>query len=162
MQISKHQTIFRSFGFKHKMLYYLCLKQNQSAHQTHFKRQKILFSVKLLRNMKMLVLHQDAVYGHLHSRAVSYQLDYRDCPVSRGSSNPMLWQQVPQGFIIDVKFASGIKNIVFFLPFEVGQVVTMLASSFTDLLKTPLTCLLVRLYEQRSVILHLDYLICRR
>ena len=26
-------------------------------------------------------------------RAVSYQLDYRDCPVARGSSNLVFWQQ---------------------------------------------------------------------
>ena len=51
-----------------------------------------------------------------NSRAVSYQLDYRDCPVARGSSNPMFWQRVPQRY--DVKFASGIKNINFgFYPY---------------------------------------------
>ena len=51
-----------------------------------------------------------------NSRAVSYQLDYRDCPVARGSSNPMFQQQSGND-IIDVKFASRIKNINFgFLP----------------------------------------------
>ena len=33
-----------------------------------------------------------------NSRAVSYQLDYRGCPVARGSLNPMFWQRVPQRY----------------------------------------------------------------
>ena len=45
-----------------------------------------------------------------NSRAVSYQLDYRGCPVARGSSNPMFWQR-DHNDIIDVKFALGMKNI---------------------------------------------------
>ena len=34
-----------------------------------------------------------------NSRAVSYQLDHRDCPVARGSSNPTFYQWVSQQFI---------------------------------------------------------------
>ena len=33
-----------------------------------------------------------------NSRAVSYQLDYRGCPVARGSLSPMFWQRVPQRY----------------------------------------------------------------
>ena len=33
-----------------------------------------------------------------NSRAVSYQLGYRDCPVARGSLNPMFRQRVPQWY----------------------------------------------------------------
>ena len=40
-------------------------------------------------------------------RAVSYQLDYQDCPVARGSSNPMFWQRVLQRYKIDVNLHQG-------------------------------------------------------
>ena len=44
--------------------------------------------------------YSDGIQTHdpCNSRAVSYQLDYRDCPVARGSSNPMFWQWVPQWY----------------------------------------------------------------
>ena len=41
-----------------------------------------------------------------NSRAVSYQLDHRDCPVARGSLSPMFLAAGTANDLIDVKFAN--------------------------------------------------------
>ena len=50
--------------------------------------------------------YSDGIWTHnpRNSRAVSYQLDYRGCPLARDSFNPMFWQRGYRNNIIDVKF----------------------------------------------------------
>ena len=57
------------------------------------------------------------------SRAVSCQLDHRDCPIARGSLNPIFYRRVPQRFnSLDL-----IVYIIMFSPQAVGKIFSGLA-----------------------------------
>ena len=46
-----------------------------------------------------------ALHDPCNSRALSDQLDHQDCPVDRGSLNPMFYQRVPE-----IKIEGQVKN----------------------------------------------------
>ena len=93
-----------------------------------------------------------------NSGAVSYQLDYRDCPVSRVSLNPMFWQRVPQRYIRCLKLHQRLRVLTLvFYPLKLAK----WSKCFILHRYASVDCLMVSQYEQRSDTLCLNYLICR-